>query len=56
MPDQEILEYLRQGIAESPIWKWFGITVEEAAEGTCKLAMPVRPEMPAAMYTISGGR
>ncbi len=45
MAEVEILEYLRQGVAQSPIWKWFEIRVERAEEGFCRLAMPISKQM-----------
>lgn len=52
----ELVAHLRNGVAQSPIWRWYNITVEWAAEGACRLKMPVHPSMiNADDQTLHGG-
>ena len=43
--DPELVAYLRNGMAQSPIWRWYNITAEWAVEGACRLKMPVHASM-----------
>ena len=45
MPASSIMQYLQQGLEQSPVWKWFEIKVEQAEEGFCRLAMPITKDM-----------